>query len=128
MERLVLRLIVEGHHEGRGDLQALAEYAQPRAESSRVGVEGETSLFEYTLSSTAEVGVMNHFWTTGDTDNAVFRYYIDGEATASIEFTAPKAAGAFFGDGPIWGNAQNGKGGTKGGWYVNYKIPFGRSI
>ena len=48
-------------------------------------------------------GVMNHFWTTGDTDNAIFRYYIDGEAEASIQFTAPKAAGAFFGDAEMWG-------------------------
>ena len=88
----------------------------------------ETPIFNYTLSATGKVGVMNHFWTTGDTDDAVFRYYIDGEATASIEFTAPAAAGAFFKDAGMWGNAQSGKGGAKGGWYVNYKIPFGKSI
>ena len=49
---------------------------------------------------------MNHFWTTGDTDNAIFRYYIDGEAEASIQFTAPKAAGAFFGDAEMWGGVN----------------------
>ena len=46
----------------------------------------------------AEVGVMTHFWTTGHTDDSTFRYYIDGEATASVQFTAPEAAGALFGD------------------------------
>ena len=79
---------------------------------------------------------MTHFWTTGHTDDSTFRYYIDGEATASVQFTAPEAAGALFGDtegqdtkeAAMWGNAQNGKGGKQGGWYINYKIPFGRSI
>jgi len=88
----------------------------------------ETSLFQYTLSDSGDVGVMTHFWTTGDTDDAVFRYYIDGESTASIEFVASKAAGAIYGDAAMWGNAKNGKGGSKGGWYINYKIPFGKSI
>lgn len=88
----------------------------------------ETSIFEYGLSPTGYAGVMNHFWTTGDTDNLIFRYYIDGETTASIEFTAPKAAGAFYADADMWGNAQNGKGGSRGGWYVNYKIPFQKRI
>lgn len=96
----------------------------------------EILLYNYTLSPTAEVGVMTHFWTTGHTDDSVFRYYIDGEQTASVQFTAPEAAGALYGDGEakdakeaaIWGTAQNGKGGKEGGWYINYKIPFGKSI
>ena len=29
---------------------------------------------------------------------------------------------------PSVGNSQNGKGGKQGGWYINYKIPFGKSI
>ena len=82
----------------------------------------EQSLFSYTVSPGADSGVMTHFWTTGDTDRAVFRYYVDGEATPSIEFTAPAAAGAPFGDAAMWGNAANGKGGSVGGWYVNYKV------
>lgn len=35
---------------------------------------------------------------------------------------------AIFGDNAMWGNAMNGKGGSIGGWYVNYKIPFGSRI
>jgi len=89
----------------------------------------EMDLFNYTVTGGADsIGVMTHFWTTGDTDNAVFQYYIDGEAEPSITFTAPKAAGAIFGDNAMWGNAMNGKGGSIGGWYVNYKIPFGSRI
>ena len=49
---------------------------------------------------------------TGDTDNAIFKYYIDGETTPSIEFNAPHAAGAFYDDAAMWGNAANGKGGA----------------
>ena len=56
-------------------------------------------MYNYTLSPTAEVGVITHFWTTGHTDDSVFRYYIDGEQTASVQFTAPEAAGALYGDG-----------------------------
>ena len=66
--------------------------------------------------------------TLGDTDDVIFRYYIDGEDKASIEFTAPKAAGAFFKDPGMWGTAKNGKGGSIGGWFVNYKMPFEKSI
>ena len=88
----------------------------------------ETSIFSNELSSGAEMGAMNHFWTTGDTDNLIFRYYVDGEAEASVQFTAPKAAGAFFADPAMWGTGKNGKGGSKGGWFVNYKVPFGKRI
>ena len=96
----------------------------------------EIPLYNYTLSPTGDVGVMTHFWTTGHTDDSIFRYYIDGEQTASVQFTAPEAAGALFGDteakdtkeAAMWGNSQNGKGGKQGGWYINYKIPFGKSI
>ena len=41
---------------------------------------------------------MTHFWTTGDTDDAVWSYYMDGEATPSVQFRAPQATGTFFGD------------------------------
>ena len=28
----------------------------------------------------------------------------------------------------MWGTAKNGKAGSNGGWFVNYKIPFGKSV
>ena len=53
---------------------------------------------------------------------------MDGESTPSVQFQAPQAAGTFFGDEPLWGNAKIGKGGARSGYFVNIKVPFGRSI
>ena len=88
----------------------------------------ETTLFEYTATPGAVSAAMTHFWTTGTTDTAVFRYYIDGETAASVEFTPPAASGAFFGDAAMWGTSKIGRGSSRGGWFVNIKIPFGKSV
>ena len=94
-------------------------------------------------------GVMTHFWVTGpagslSVDDAVFRYYIDGEQTASIgqfhslhslalvnfvafirfhvEFTPSLACGvAFDNDAAPWGTAWFGKGSKSGGWFHNFR-------
>ena len=68
----------------------------------------ERSIFNHTTTGD-NAGVMTHFWTTGDTDAAVWSYYVDGEATPAVQFQAPKAAGTFFGDEALWGNAKIGK-------------------
>ena len=94
----------------------------------------ETTVFEY--STTSAVAVMTHFWITGSpspapagTDNATVRYYIDGERSPSIAFQPPMAAGVGFDDGtPNWGTPKIGRGSNLGGWFVNLKVPFGRSI
>lgn len=31
-----------------------------------------------------------HFWTTGDTDDALWSFYVDGEAHASVAYKAPQ--------------------------------------
>jgi hypothetical protein len=90
--------------------------------------DSEMSLFKFTVGATARSAAMTHFWTTGSTDTAIFRYYIDGETTASIEFTPPAASGAFFGDAQMWGTSKIGRGSSRGGWFVNIKIPFGNSV
>ena len=87
----------------------------------------ERSIFNHTTVG-ANAGVMTHFWTTGDTDDAVWSYYVDGESVPSVQFQAPRAAGTFFGDEALWGNSKIGKGGTGSGYFVNIKIPFGRSV
>ena len=76
----------------------------------------ETTVFEYAVGE-GSTGVMTHFWMTGDpapgsgTDNATVRYYVDGEASPSIEFKPPMAAGVGFDDAlPNWGNAIIGRG------------------
>ena len=50
----------------------------------------ERAVFNHTLSPGAETGAMTHFWTTGDTDAALWSYYVDGEKTASVAFNAPQ--------------------------------------
>ena len=97
----------------------------------------EQTVFEHTLGNGSSGGVMTHFWITGlqehswikgSTDNATVRYYVDGEAQASIEFQPSMAAGVGFDDNTTnWGNSMIGRAG-KGGWYNNLKIPFGSSV
>jgi hypothetical protein len=87
----------------------------------------ELVYYNYTVSSSSSYGVTTHFWATGGggIDNVVFRYYIDGEAQASIVFTGGMAAGVGFGDTQApWGTEWIGKGGTQGAWFHNFRIPF----
>ena len=60
----------------------------------------EQVLFEHSLAGVNDTGVMNHFWAGGSpsVDGAIIRYYIDGEASPSIEYVVSMACGV----GP-WG-------------------------
>ena len=91
----------------------------------------QSTVFEHTVGEASAFGVMTHFWMTGGagTDEMTVRYFVDGEPTPSIEFKPPMAAGVGFNDAaPNWGNSKIGRGSDVGGWYVNLRIPFGRSI
>jgi hypothetical protein len=84
----------------------------------------ETDFFNYSLSTTAEFGVMTHFWATGadpsQIDTAVWRYYIDGERNASVQFQSALVAGVGFADQTApWGNKWMGKGAAGAAWYNN---------
>jgi hypothetical protein len=99
-----------------------------------------TLLLNHTLSAGAELGILSHFWCTGDVDrNVVVEYFVDGEAAPSIAFEPAMASGQgfpqFIGDDPLAQQAslyeaagKMGKAGPVGGWYHKYKIPFGRSL
>lgn len=79
----------------------------------------ETSIFSYDLSNNGEFGMMTHWWATGDqiVNQAVWRYYIDGETDASIQFPSYMAAGVGFADAfAPWGNKWIGKQADQGGW------------
>jgi len=66
------------------------------------------------LSDTNTHACITHFWLTGGNhsyiDNAVIRYYIDGEKVPSVEFQPSLACGVGFGEdmGP-WGTLWIGK-------------------
>jgi hypothetical protein len=73
----------------------------------------EQFVFSWVLAP-GDAGVMNHFWITyftGTDRGVIIRYYIDGESTASIEFTPSMAAGVGFYDAHApWGTKWFGKG------------------
>ena len=113
----------------------------------------ETVLFEHNATKGA---VMNHFWAAGSpsVDNTTFRYYVDGESSASIVFTPALACGV--GCAPLtgprtpaqphvhahsevatvpgvpvvgdqtapWGTKWLGKGAKSTGWFHNIQVPF----
>eukprot|EP00698_Gefionella_okellyi_P016443 TRINITY_DN4700_c0_g2_i1.p1 TRINITY_DN4700_c0_g2~~TRINITY_DN4700_c0_g2_i1.p1 ORF type:complete len:336 (+),score=68.33 TRINITY_DN4700_c0_g2_i1:26-1009(+) len=90
----------------------------------------ETTVFKYELTD-SPFATMTHFWTTGGPgiDNVIYRYYIDGEKNASVEFTPSLACGVGFDDEAApWGTQWTGKGARSGGWFHNYRIPFQKSV
>ena len=91
----------------------------------------EQELFDYTLGDGDQWGVTTHFWITspGQGANSTIRYYIDGEAEASIAFAPGMACGVGFGDQKApWGTKWIGKGSARDGWFHNIRIPFYKSL
>lgn len=115
------------------------------------GVEKE--VFAYNLSDSATHGAMTQAWHAGKpsgvTPRLRIRYYIDGEAEASIDYPLflahgqgpaqlegtnaanPRAEGGpgtnFTTPTSPWGNAMFGRT-HDSGWYNTYLVPFGKSI
>ena len=96
----------------------------------------ETTIFAHAIKA-GSLGVMNHFWSTCSPEaekDLLVRYYLDGEAAASIEFKPPMAAGVGFDDaqkapwGTKWFGLGAGKGGNGQAWFNNFKIPFQKSV
>ena len=64
-------------------------------------------LYNHTLSAGSSSGMITHFWSTAcgagvsfkggvDSGVAIYRYYVDGEAEASVVFTPRDVAGVIF--------------------------------
>jgi len=114
----------------------------------------EYVLLDYTVSSTAQTAALTFFWITGDpisgvkpahgnsqlptagngvpcyVDYVLWRFYLDGEATASLGPVSTSQA-AFVGHhdpSADWDNDFFGKNSAFGGWHVNLLIPFSKSI
>lgn len=81
---------------------------------------------------------MDHFWTSAsashpqEINGILFRYYVDGETTASIEFKVGMACGVGFYDSfAPWGTKWFGVGSGNGhgtAYTFNFNIPFARSV
>jgi hypothetical protein len=100
-----------------------------------------TVVMNYSLSGpSSDLGVLSHFWVTGDVDrNVLVEYFIDEESKPSIAFEPSMACGQGYPNlienDPLPAEAglyeaagKMGKAGAVGGWYFKYKIPFQRSI
>jgi len=89
-------------------------------------------MFSHVLPSFVNHGVMTHFWATAPNpvlEESIVRYYVDGETTASIAFYPPLACGAGFNDQHApWGTKWFGKGAKDAAWYLNFKIPFSKTV
>jgi len=88
-------------------------------------------MYAYTAAQN-RTGLVTHFWTTAPNpglDNTLFRYYIDGETTASIQFYPSMACGVGSNDVTApWGTRWFGKGAADGAWFNNFRIPFQQRI
>jgi hypothetical protein len=95
----------------------------------------ELVIFSYVLPSSAPYGVITHWWATAPEptlNGTQVRFYVDGETSPSIEFFPPLACGVGFQDqlhtSVPWGTQWFGKGAKDGSWFLNFRIPFQRSI
>jgi hypothetical protein len=99
-----------------------------------------TVVLAHNLSSSASAvyGLLTHFWSTGDTDDVLVSYFVDDEATPSVEFTPALASGQGFPDewsedpvstgGLYAAGALFGKAGAVGAYYNHIRVPFYASI
>lgn len=75
---------------------------------------------------------LTHWWMTASQEavaSAWFALYIDGEPNASITFQPGMAGGVGFNDPQApWGTKNFGKGAASGGYFLNFRIPFTRSV
>jgi len=81
------------------------------------------------VNAPGSTGVMTHFWLTPASDKVVIKYYVDGEASASIVYQPALACGVGFNDQQApWGTKWFGKGAKTGAWYWNFRVPFQKGI
>ena len=108
---------------------------------SQIDITAETEfvLLSHTIASDSSHGAITFFWITGDpigkgpssgVDVAIWRFYVDGEAVASVG-PFQTAQGALIGDNDPkaqWDNEYFGKNSLFGGWHFNILVPFTKSI
>ena len=101
----------------------------------QISIATETELLSY--NTTSGNAFVSFFWITGDAlpsgasgvDVAIWRFYVDGEATASVTLATAQAALVGNADASApWSNELSGKLSKFGGWHVNLPIPFATSM
>jgi hypothetical protein len=97
----------------------------------------EVQVFNHTCSCEAQAAscgcAMQHMWTGGAWDGyelSRVRYYIDGEAAASVDIPIGMGTGQPYGDddGPWAAGVAFGKTGKPSGTYNTFAIPFQKTI
>ena len=87
---------------------------------------------EATLAERHGTGYLDHLWFGGDFPNYKnlrLRFYVDGEATPSIDMQLGLGVGVGFEDPTApWGTKFNGITGAPSGIFFNYRIPYTKSI
>jgi len=100
--------------------------------SNGVDTAAEQIIFDWILPDGVTNGVMTHFWATapnGVIEQTVVRYYVDEEKTPSIQFLPPLACGTIDTETRApWGTKWFGKGAKDGSWFMNFRIPFQKTI
>ena len=104
----------------------------------KVTTAAETLLLAHNVSDGFSTAMVDFFWITGDpvagsdrcgVDVMIWRFYVDGEAEASVAVSTAQAA--FVGNADTsapWSNEWAGKNSKFGGWHVNVPVPFSKSV
>lgn len=104
-----------------------------------ITAESEFELLNHQVGTGATGGAITFFWITGDplgqgpasaVDAALWRFYVDGEAVASVG-PLPTALAALVGQSDPSAPFNNdffGKNSKFGGWHFNLLVPFSVSI
>jgi hypothetical protein len=116
-----------------------------------INADSESEVWSYSLAPGVAVGMVTHFWSTAcggrsidwatESGIAVYRFYIDGEANASVVFQPRMAVGLGFDPNGLqsspagntslvepWGMDLVGKLSDMDGFYVKFRIPFYQSL
>lgn len=150
--RLMLRLVLESAC--ASVVHGIRSFGRGADQSVCMG--RPVTLLQHTVDSPARMGVMDHFWTTGSSEEQqaaagvelTISYRFDGETTPSVAFNPAQMAGQMFGavqlgNSSVWTDGTRaatantsmyaagdkmGKNALTSAWFNYYKLPFNRSV
>eukprot|EP01116_Phalansterium_solitarium_P018921 TRINITY_DN515_c0_g1_i3.p1 TRINITY_DN515_c0_g1~~TRINITY_DN515_c0_g1_i3.p1 ORF type:complete len:355 (-),score=107.82 TRINITY_DN515_c0_g1_i3:604-1668(-) len=138
---LIVARIVDGGTVVTADMLNARSFGVGRSQIT-LSAKSEYELLSYNISSAGTQATITHWWITGGplgnwtpgptatiADYAVWRFYVDGESTASVQLQTSQAA--FVGNADPsapWDNDFFGKNSAYGGWHIDVPVPFLKSI